>query len=324
VHVWKNRWPVPGRSRDGAAMRALPPELHGNVFTSAQANAVGITRQMLRGSRFRRLFPDVYTTAATVVTLDVQVRAAFLTLPDDAVASHTTALHVRGVNVGPPWPLHFSTNTSAQSRNKGINLHRRRGRLHPVVHDGIPVLGPDRTFVDCGTTLRLRDLVIAGDWLIRLDQTTRAQLIEYAFARHLDGVRRARRAAMLVREGVESPRETVVRLLLKFARLPEPLVNRVILDENGDFLARGDLVYEAYKVLVEYDGWHHERDARQRQRDRERREQLEAAGWRVIVVTSHDLRAPHLIPRRVHAALVSRGYRGSRPRMSAEWPRWAA
>jgi hypothetical protein len=305
-------------------MHDLAPELHGEVFTFAQARAAGVSRQMLRGRRIRRLFPDVYTTASTTVTLDLQVRAALLTLPDDAAASHTTALHLRGVSVGQPWPLHFSTNTSGQTRITNLVLHRRLGRLHPVDIDGIPVLGADRTFVDSATILRLRDLVVAGDWLIHLGQTTLDQMIEYAFARHLDGVRRARRASMLVREGVESPRETVVRLLLKFARLPEPLVNRIIVDDNGEFLARGDLVYESYKVLVEYDGWHHERDARQRQRDRERREQLEAAGWRVIVVTSQDLEAPNVIPLRVHAALASRGYRGPRPHMNAVWRRWAA
>ncbi len=305
-------------------MRAIPPELHGTAFTSAQAQAVGVSRQMLRGTRFRRLFPDAYTTAATALTLDLQVRAALLTLPSDAAVSHTTALHLRGVDVGRHWPLHFSTNTSAQNRVKEIVLHRRRGRLHPWELDGVPVLGVDRTFVDSATILGVRDLVIAGDWLIHRGQTTLGQLTTYVADRHLDGVRRARRAVRLVREGVESPRETVVRLLLRFARLPEPSVNLVILDGFGGFLARGDLVYEFYKVLVEYDGWHHERDPHQRQRDRERREQLEAAGWRVIVVTSHDLRHPNRIPLRVHAALVARGYRGPRPWMSSEWQRWAA
>lgn len=309
---------------DGAVMRDIPPGLHGNVFTSAQARAYGVSRQVLRGGRFRRLFQDVYVTAATALTLDVQVRGALLTLPHDAAVSHTTALHLRGVDVGRPWPLHFSTNTSAQTRARNIVLHRRRGKLHPIDFEDLPVLGADRSFVDSATILGLRDLVIAGDWLIHLGQTTLDQLTEYAHARHLDGVRRARRAVSLVREGVESPRETVVRLLLKFARLPEPLVNSEILDDHDEFLARGDLVYELYKVLVEYDGWHHERDSRQRQRDRERREQLEAAGWRVIVVTSQDLEKPTLIPLRVHAALASRGYRGPRPHMNAVWHRWAA
>ncbi|WP_369797251.1 DUF559 domain-containing protein [Aeromicrobium sp. Root236] len=67
-------------------------------------------------------------------------------------------------------------------------------------------------------------------------------------------------------------------------------------------------------MLVEYDGWQHERDAWQRQRDHLRREALEAAGWLVIVVTSADMRAPKSVAARVARALTSRGY----PNGSAE------
>jgi hypothetical protein len=252
------------------------------------------------------------------------VEAALLALPRDAAASHTTALRLLGVEIGTEWPLHFSTNTTAQCFDKRLVLHRRKGQLHPTNVEGLPVLGPDRSFVDAATLLRWRDLVIVGDRLVHLGLTTVAGLQHYAHARHLDGVVRARRAAKYVRARVESPQETAVRLLLLFARLPEPETNVDICDDHGRFLARGDLVYAAYKVLVEYDGWHHERDARQRQRDHERREQLEAAGWRVIVVTAKDFETPRLIPIRVHAALRDRGYAGPRPVMSAMWPRWAA
>jgi very-short-patch-repair endonuclease len=61
-------------------------------------------------------------------------------------------------------------------------------------------------------------------------------------------------------------------------------------------------------VLVEYDGWQHERDAWQRQKDHLRREALEAAGWLVIVVTTADMRAPKSVAARVARALMSRGY----------------
>ena len=62
-------------------------------------------------------------------------------------------------------------------------------------------------------------------------------------------------------------------------------------------------MYRRHKVLVEYDGWYHERDAWQRQRDILRREALEAEGWRVIVVTSADMRHPKQIAARVARAL---------------------
>jgi hypothetical protein len=116
--------------------------------------------------------------------------------------------------------------------------------------------------------------------------------------------------------------ETLVRLMLVFARLPAPLPNRWIADAAGRRLARADLLYERYKVIVEYDGWHHERDSRQRQRDRERRESLESLGYRLIVVTDADLRTPQSIPWRVYDALRDRGYAGPRPTTSDVWLRW--
>jgi very-short-patch-repair endonuclease len=67
--------------------------------------------------------------------------------------------------------------------------------------------------------------------------------------------------------------------------------------------------YLRYKVLVEYDGWQHERDGRQRQRDRVRLEELAAAGWTVIVVTSRDLAFPADVASRVRRALIARGWR---------------
>jgi very-short-patch-repair endonuclease len=82
--------------------------------------------------------------------------------------------------------------------------------------------------------------------------------------------------------------------------------------------------YFRFKVLVEYDGWWHERDGRQRQRDRVRREALEAAGWRVIVITSEDLKDARLIPWRVFNALKDRGFAGPSPRMNAMWIQWFA
>jgi hypothetical protein len=185
-------------------------------------------------------------------------------------------------------------------------------------------LGPDRTFVDCATLFGLRDLVRAGDWLVRLGLTTPETLRVYAAERHLDGVLRARRASAYVASRVDSVTETDVRLLLQFARLPRPEVNAWITDDAGNVLGRGDLVFRGYWVIVEYDGWHHERDARQRQKDHLRRERLEAAGWRLIVITSADMSNPSGIVKRVNAALVAGGYSGSEPVMSITWRHWFA
>lgn len=300
----------------------IPHTLRDRPFTSAEAFTLGLSPMSLRGKRFRRLYRDVYVCRDIEMTLIRWLQAARLVLPAGAAISHTTALWLYGVEVGTWWPLQFSTDQGAQTRKAGLLLHRRRGTLSRHSRQGLPVLGPDRTFVDCATNLGFVDLVITADWLTHLRVTTLKQLVSYADARHLDGVKRARRALSFARKGAESPKETLIRLMLVFARLPEPECNKGIFDQNGRFLARGDLIYFDWKVLVEYDGWQHERDAKQRQRDRERREQLEAKGWRVIVITSEDLKRKKEIPWRVYGALRDHGYEGAPPHTNAMWSKW--
>ena len=268
---------------------------------------------MLQSRRFKMIHRGIYVDADLEQTLDILIAADVLALPPDACLSHTTALHWYGVAVGPAWPRHYSTNTTSQTRLTGVVLHRRLGALHPRTLRGVRILGPDRALVDCGTLLDAVDLVRAGDWLVRLGVTSPMTVQDYANHRHLDGVVATRSSATLVREHVDSVRETDVRLTLIACRLPEPETNAAILDDLGQFLARGDMVYRRWKIVIEYDGWHHERDASQRRKDILRRERLEAAGWRVIVIVSEDMKNPTSVVSRVWEALVGAGYAGPPP-----------
>lgn len=287
------------------------------------ASGAGLDRQILCGRRFRRLFRGVYVTADTDVTLPMLIRAAMLTLPGDAVVSHTTAMALYGFDHRKfARVLEFSTNTSAITTHDSIVLHRHRATLRPRQYAGLPVSGADRTFVDCATQLTFVQLVQFGDWLIHRNLTTLEVLTDYVYTRHFDGVRRARRCVAFVRERVESPMETWVRLMIVFARLPEPATNLELFDHRGRFVARLDMAYPRWRVAVEYDGIHHERDARQRQRDRERREAIESLGWRVIVVTGRDLLSPQSTPWRVFHALAAHGYSGHEPVVNATWRQW--
>jgi hypothetical protein len=284
-------------------MYAVPAHLRGRAFTVADAELAGLTRRSLQSSRFAMIRSGVYRTADTAPTFRLRVEAALLVLPAGSVASHTTALRLRGLELGPALPLHFSMSTWIEIERAGIVLHRRQARLNPIEVDGIPSLGPRRTFVDVATILSERDLVAAGDWLVGTGAVDLLDLRAYVITSHLDGVRKARRVAPLVRERVASVRESNVRWELHRAGLPEPEVNVDITDDHGRWLARGDLVFRRWKVLVEYDGWQHERDAQQRQWDHLRREQLEAAGWRVVVITAEDMKRPGTIVARVRQAL---------------------
>ena len=80
--------------------------------------------------------------------------------------------------------------------------------------------------------------------------------------------------------------ETRLRMVIVLAGLPEPKVNHVLPDLAGEWLARLDLSYPAYRLIIEYDGRQHAEDSRQWHRDLERREQLETLGWQLVIVTS--------------------------------------
>lgn len=295
-------------------MRPLPPELRGQVFSRSEALAAGISPRTLEGPRVARVHTGVYRYADTEMTYALRVEAARRVAPRDAALSHVSNLRWLGLHLRPETPVHLSSNSRTHVDREGVAVHRRQGLLRPELRRGVPVLGPDRTFVDCGTQLSLREMVAVGDWLVAQGQTDLLTLRAYVIQSHLDGVIKARDAAATVREGSESFRESELRWHLGRAGLPEPELNVDIFDTVGRFLARGDLVFREWMLLVEYDGWQHERDALQRQRDHLRREALEAAGWRVIVITTADMRRTGDTVWRVFNALQQRGYRGPRPK----------
>jgi hypothetical protein len=292
-------------------------------FTREQALAAGVTDAMLRGrTRYRRLLRGVYIGAKVEVTLAQWLMAALIVAPRGSVVSHVTALRWYGYELGSVLPLHLSSRSAALSRQKELRTHRRRDRIGSRTVRGVPVTVPERTLIDLAYDVTVPELIQAIEWMMHRGLTTIDLLTAYAIEHHLRGVRRVRDVIGFVRDGSESPMETRVRLMIRFAHLPDPTPNVVLHDEHGLFLARGDLVYARWMVLVEYDGWHHERNARQRQRDIGRRERLERAGWTVIVVTSHDLAAPRAIVNRVHQALMRRGYAGPGPVFSITWDAW--
>lgn len=294
-------------------------------FHVSEALAAGLTRRRLESKRFRRLFRGVYVPVGVTMSFRAWLVAALLVAPKDAVISHLSAARWWGLDLGGDRKIHVSTRTTTVTDLRGIRLHRRQAPIATRMVSGLPVTSPERTFVDCaGPRHRLSFiwLVALADSLVHEGHTSLADLTAYCWSRHLHGVRRARHALTLAREGAESAMETLVRLMLVFARLPEPECNVTLFRDDGKWLGRVDLVYRAHKVAVEYDGRWHERSAEQRTTDRDKRERLEADGWLVIVVYDTDVRHPRAVVSRVHEALCRRGYAGPRPVFSDVWTRW--
>jgi Protein of unknown function (DUF559) len=288
-----------------------------------EALRFGLSRTVLEGRRFRRLHRLVYICADVALTIQVRVIAALLILPPGTAGTGVTALRVYGLDVGGDRRLHFTSTRPHQRRIDGVIVHRRLRAALRWFWGEIPVTTPEQTFVEAARQLSLVDRVIVGDWLIHQKLATLAGLQRFVDTVHDHGVKRARRAMGFVREGVESPRETVLRLMIVFARLPEPEPNVTVGDEF-EAVGKPDLVYFRFRVLVEYDGLYHLESRAQQNSDLRRREALEALGWRVIVITAEGMRRPYEVVWRIYRALGERGYDGPSPMFNDMWNRWFA
>jgi hypothetical protein len=175
-------------------------------------------------------------------------------------------------------------------------------------------------FVELAELLSLVDLVVVGDNLIRHGRTSCADLTGFCQASVLPGAGLARRAAGYVRERVDSPMETRLRMLIVLAGLPEPEVNVTVRTADGEPLRRYDLSYPAAKVIVEYDGRQHIEREDNWESDLDRREAIDDEGWRILVVTSRGIfREPDLTLLRISRLLRARAMPGVPRRLTDDW-----
>lgn len=290
-------------------------------FTRADAVAAGIDPRLLRGKRFRRIFKGVYISTDVPPSPLHRVEAAVVLHPDGAFASHVSAARVYDAPV-PHFADEHVTVFEAKDRRPraGIRCHVAPASTRVRVHRGVRVSAPIPMFVELASMLSLVDLVVVGDNLVRRKAFTPEELVAACDRSADPHAHEARRAARLVRAGVDSPMETRLRLLIVLAGLPEPMVNHEILDGSGRVVRRFDLAYPHLRLIVEYDGRQHAEDPEQYDWDRDRREELDEWGWRVIVVTAKGIyREPEQTLCRVARALRSRGATGIRTRFDEGW-----
>jgi Protein of unknown function (DUF559) len=299
----------------------IPDALKTAPFTTATARSYGLTPRVLRGDRFRHPYRGVYLWHELPDDLPTRVDAALLVLPSQALPSHLTAAALWSAPAPrPERPSFWLPQWATGLRIDGIDLHWYLDRPERHFVNGRLITSAVRTFVDLATELGLVRLTGVGDFFVRRGRCTQADLLLATSEPRRRNINHAYAAARLVRPGVDSPQETAVRVLLELGGCPRPAVNRDAYDDAGGWLARPDLSYPSYKIAIEYDGMHHERDPAQRQRDVLRNENLIANGWIVIVVTSQDLlQRPERILLRVLDALRRRGHPEAPRYPSDDW-----
>jgi len=269
----------------------VPTGLRGAPFRASTAIAAGlITRNQLRGSSWRRLYPDVYAHASTPDSHDLRVRAAALRLADGAVVTGRSAAHAWGAPLaGPEDPVEILTPRDARPRPGLLVRHGTVAPREMTALRGVPLTTPTHTSWEIARTLPLLDAVGWIDALARRRRITRGELRDEALRHWAEwGSRQATATLARCDPRAESPPESRRRVSLVLAGLPPPTPQLPVM-VGGEFVARVDLAWPMHRIAIEYDGaWH--ADPEQLIRDRRRLRALNAAGWYVYHVTSADMR----------------------------------
>ena len=292
------------------------------VLTRAKARATRVPLKELRGPRFTRLFHDTYVPAE-LVTVRLQAATVLERLLAADHISYHTAVRLWGGIAPDSAEIHVSMTTrEARCRRSGVVAHLGAPDAQTTVCGGIRLSTPAQAFCDLASAgVGLVDLVIAGDSLVRATRLTPETLVAAADAWAGRHAKRARRAARLIRAGVDSAMETRLRLLIVLAGLPEPQVNFILRAADGSWKRRFDLCYPGVHLIVEYDGRQHAFDIEQWRGDIARREELDELGLRIIVVESNGIYVePLRTLERIRAALRERGVRVPRT-FRTEWTR---
>lgn len=189
-----------------------------------------------------------------------------------------------------------------------------------TVHEGIPVTTPERTWLDMAELLSVDEIVAVGDACVRVPRPefegrdlplcSTADL-QRMIDRHKGkrGIRKAKEAIELIRVGSDSPQETLLRLAIVRAGLPEPELNVPIIADDGSRHHEPDLSYRRYKIGIEYEGEHHG-DSSQIARDITRSERYAALGWTEVRISKrHMVNDAKPAAAKVLVALAQAGWR---------------
>lgn len=289
----------------------LPPALASRPFTVAEALALGVSRDVLRGNRLRAPHRGVRVSAHLADSLELRCQAAALALPAGSAFTRATAARLCHLPVPGSWrgaPLDVVVIGQVPPRVRGVRA-REATEAPPVqrLRSGLLVTTGPAIWVDLATTLDLDDLVVLGDAVLRRTRTDLDELVRVVRAsRGRRGVRALREALPLLEPRTDSPMETRLRLLIVRAGLPRPVANRDVLVDGG-WVARPDLSYPSLKIAIEYDGDHHRTDRQQWRNDKARRHVLEEDGWLVLEFTADDVLArPQLTVMRISRSIARR------------------
>lgn len=291
--------------------RPLPPALQGLPLTPAALNEADISPERLRRGDLVSVARGIHASSAAlsdpdtepIAALSLRASLAARAFPSSWI-SHVTAAQLRGwwlpARLAADTQIHLSFPKSLQrhTTRSGVISHRMtHPESRPNIMHQAPVSRPMRTWLELAQFLAHQELVILGDHLVRTPyfryegrSAPWVRLDRFRDFLHtaprLKGISKARLALGEVRVGSDSPAETMLRLAIVRAGLPEPML-QVAADAGDPRSPRADLGYPGAKIAIQYDGASHF-VADQARKDQRRDNIFIAAGWWLLKLNRDD------------------------------------
>ena len=263
------------------------------AFRGSHAVAAGlVTPDRLRGPRFRRVLPDVYTpTTAEPPGLLLRSLAAYRLVDGRGVLSGLSAAALLArLRTPPRHAREVTVPGGGLRRHAGLVVHRDRLLRGEVtsVRD-VACTTPLRTAFDLARGPDRDEAVVAVDRLANRHRFHPALLLDLA-ARYRGhrGVAQIPGVVALASPYSGSPMETRLRLLIIGAGLPPPCVQWVVQDVTTRTAFWLDLAWPEPKIGIEYEGEPHTERGRVL-RDIARHTRLVDLGWRIYRYTKLDM-----------------------------------
>ncbi|WP_433274783.1 endonuclease domain-containing protein [Pseudonocardia xinjiangensis] len=264
-----------------------------DVFRGSAAVRAGlVTKAQLRGPRYLRIFPDIYTPVrAQPLDPVLRSRAAYLLGGGRGVVSGYSAAALLGASCGPQGaPAELTVPGGGPRSHPGLVLHRDRLARDEVQQcNGVLVTTPVRTAYDLARWQEPVEAVVAVDALANRGRFAPEQILRlaarYPRARGRSGLPRA---VSLSDARAGSPMETRLRLVLVLRGLPVPEVQYPVLDDRVRRAVWLDMAYPEQRIGIEYEGADHGSPERVL-RDVGRYTALVDQGWRMYRFAKYEV-----------------------------------
>ena len=214
-----------------------------------------------------------------------------LVLPDEGCFTHLTAAGLLGWWLPPlpaGLPVFACQPAGPYPRRPGLHVRRHPSPVPWSVLEGIRVADPSEVLLAFARDLALLDVVVLIDAALHLESCSRDEVAEAAApSRRRAGAPLLRRALDLADGRSESAWESLLRVLHVVCDVPvEP--QHVLYDDQGRFVARGDVWLVGTRVFHEYDGGEHLKRRRQR-KDLHRGRGMTNTAWLRRGYTAEDV-----------------------------------